>query len=139
MRTQSLVFLLSLAAGCHENEPGPAMVASLSGEELAKAKCASCHDPDGDGSYSGGTDSVVEGGMVFAANLSPDPNTGLGEWSEKQMLTAIQSGIDDEGLSLCSTMPRWRNQLTDDEALMIVDFLRSLKPIDKEIPESMCD
>jgi hypothetical protein len=103
---------------------------------LASRECASCHDP-GDGSFSGRTTSVVVGGDVFPPNLTPDKDTGLGSWSDDNIRTAIRDGKDNADVQLCKSMPRW-TELSHDELSSIVMFLRSLPPVSKQVPTTVC-
>jgi hypothetical protein len=107
----------------------------LDGAELALAFCARCHDP-GDGSYAGSTMPVS--GMAFAANLTPDSETGIGDWTDDQIRTAIVEGIDDQGEMLCPEMPR-HTELSDSELAMLIDFLRQLPPVSMEVHASECE
>ncbi|MEY4581258.1 MAG: hypothetical protein RL701_5961, partial [Pseudomonadota bacterium] len=76
---------------------------------------------------------------AYAPNLTPDSDTGLGDWDATTIKTAILTGEDDEGRMLCSTMPVFgKAGMTDSEATSIVAYLKSLKIVQKDIPESMC-
>jgi alcohol dehydrogenase (quinone), cytochrome c subunit len=109
-----------------------------SGEKVAQNNCLGCHDP-GDGSYSGRTTTIERAGAVFPSNLSADPATGVGGWTDAQLFDAIKNGIDDEGKTLCTTMPRWGTKLSDAQITTVVAFLRTLPAVVKEIPGSTCD
>jgi hypothetical protein len=116
------------------------------GESYVMARgCPSCHqskDP-ADGTLSG-TSTPRKGTQAYPANLTPDPDTGIGSWSDDEIIRAMRSGIDDEGAPLCPPMPHFDGTggdgrpLTDDEATSIVAYLRSLAPVHHEIPESSC-
>jgi mono/diheme cytochrome c family protein len=108
-----------------------------SGQALTANNCGSCHD-SGDGSYSGSTKSVVDNAMVYAPNLSSDPDTGIGGWTDDQVFNAVKNGIDDEGKTLCIAMPRWGRKMNDQQIHDIVGFLRTLKPVHRESLETTC-
>ena len=77
-------------------------------------------------------------GVVFAGNLTPDPQTGLGQWSEDDIIRLIRSGTDhNDGMRL-TVMP-WPayGLLNDADARAIADYLRSLDPVINEIPENV--
>jgi mono/diheme cytochrome c family protein len=77
--------------------------------------------------------------MAFPANLTPDKDTGLGDWDAATIKTAILMGKDDEGQQLCSVMPLFNKaNMTDVEATDIVAYLKSLPAVKKVIPESKC-
>jgi hypothetical protein len=132
--SSSLLLLLPLTTiSCGGD---PAADPPADGITLAKQNCRSCHDP-GDGSYSGQTVSVVFGEMIFPANLTPDKETGIGDWTDDQIKAAMRTGVDDQGEKLCAAMPRF-DYLTDEHASRIVSFLRALLPVSKQIPSSTC-
>lgn len=75
-------------------------------------------------------------GRLAAANLTPDPETGLGKWSDGEILRAMREGVDRNGDALFPIMPyaHLRN-LSDDDAKAIVAYLRTLRPIRYEKPK----
>ncbi len=98
--------------------------------------CPSCHEPP-DASLLSGAFSALPGTLTYAANLTPDPDTGLDSWSDHDYLAAIRQGKSNDGSLLCPTMPRF-TQLSDDEALTIAFYLRSLTPVHHAVTESTC-
>lgn len=133
----SLFLVMPLLAACGGN--GSSSTGSVSeGQTLAQNNCRSCHDP-GDNSYSGTTASIVDGGAVFAPNLTPDNDTGVGGWSDAQLFNAIKKGVDDQGQTLCAIMPRWGSTMSDGEINDIIAFLRTLTAVSKQVPDSTCD
>jgi hypothetical protein len=100
--------------------------------------CVRCHQSEdpADGVLSGST-RPRPGSLAFPRNLTPDSDTGLGEWSDRLILRAIREGVDDDGAPLCATMPRYVD-MDDDEGAAIVAYLRGLPPIHHAIPESHC-
>ncbi len=107
----------------------------LSGERLVGTRgCTTCHQSDdpADGVMSG---QIARGG---GSNLTPDDETGLGRWTEEQIVRAIRDGVDDEGRTLCDTMPRYTRP-PEPEIRAIVGYLRSLPPVHRVIPAALCD
>lgn len=74
-------------------------------------------------------------GIVYPANITPDMDTGIGQWSDSQIANAIRAGIGRHGSRRIATMP-WQGyaQLTDDDVDALVAYLRSIKPIKKSVP-----
>lgn len=74
-------------------------------------------------------------GVSFSANLTPDPETGIGRWTEADFVRALRTGIRPDGLELHPFMP-WRqfSRITDDDASALFRYLRILRPIRSEIP-----
>lgn len=79
-------------------------------------------------------------GRVAAANLTPDLETGLGVWSDGEIIRAIREGVDRNGNALFPIMPygHYKN-MSDDDAKAIIAYLRTLKPIRYERPEKDLD
>jgi len=75
-------------------------------------------------------------GTVAAANLTPDADTGLGKWSDGEIVRAIREGVDRDGNALFPIMPygHYKN-LSDDDANAIVAYLRTIKPQRYERPK----
>jgi mono/diheme cytochrome c family protein len=74
-------------------------------------------------------------GAVTAPNLTPDPETGLGRWSDDEIGRAIREGVDRDGNALFPLMPyrRYRN-LSDEDLASIVVYLRSVAPVRNPLP-----
>ncbi len=98
---------------------------------VAKRGCARCH------TSSAGTLAGAVGGKGFAANLTPDEDTGLGGWKDEDIVSAIRDGVDDEQNTLCSAMPRALD-LSDAEAANIVAYLRSVKAVSNKVTAKDC-
>jgi mono/diheme cytochrome c family protein len=75
-------------------------------------------------------------GVFVGPNLTPDKDTGIGEWNAEQIVTAIQTGKRPDGRILAPIMP-WHAfaQLTADDAAAIAAFLQSIKPVNNPTPE----
>src|SRR5439155_17799661 len=128
--------------------PGATDAASLDETQIATGHdlvhmygCPKCHQstPEEAGIVlSGQTTSIVDGGAIYPKNLTPDQVTGIGCWTDKQITTAILTGVDDKGESLC-VMPKFGSIGMDEtKALAIATFLRSLPAVNHLIPESTC-
>ncbi len=112
---------------------------------VAQRKCGDCHQPpgDGDGVLSGQTDPVT-GSSAYGGNLTPDHATGIGDWADVEVVRAIRYGVDNHQMKLCPEMPRYDGSdggmpfMTDLEANAIVAYLRSLPPVRRAAPGSIC-
>jgi len=76
-------------------------------------------------------------GRVVAPNLTPDPQTGAGAWTDDQLARAIREGIGHDGRALFPLMPysRYRSMSDEDLASVIV-YLRSLPPVQHALPKT---
>lgn len=74
-------------------------------------------------------------GRVVAPNLSPDPETGAGTWTDDQLVRAIREGIGHDGRALFPMMPYQRfRSLSDEDVASIVVYLRALPPVRRQQP-----
>lgn len=107
--------------------------------------CPSCHQSmeAGAGTLSGSSTPRM-GTLAYPANLTPDVDTGIGSWSDADIMRAMRTGVDDEDAPLCPPMPHFDGSggdgrpMNDDEATSIVAYLRSLPPVHHAVPESSC-
>lgn len=74
-------------------------------------------------------------GRIVAANLTPDPETGAGKWSDDQLARAIREGIGHDGRTLFPLMPypNFRH-MSDEDLASVVVYLRSLPAVKNPLP-----
>ena len=74
-------------------------------------------------------------GIFYPPNLTSDPETGLGQWTEADIVKAVRTGERPDGRELAPMMP-WRSYaaLTDDDALALAAYLKSLPPVRNRVP-----
>jgi mono/diheme cytochrome c family protein len=74
-------------------------------------------------------------GTFYGPNLTPDRATGLGGWTDAQIVAAIQTGVRPDGRVLAPIMP-WRAlaALTKPDAAAVVAYLRSLPAVANKVP-----
>ena len=76
------------------------------GRQLAAVgDCAVCHTKAGGESYAGGLSLPTPFGVLYSTNITPDLNTGIGNWSEQAFQRAMQEGLDREGNHLYPAFP----------------------------------
>lgn len=104
--------------------------------------CGGCHTPGTlvgkpqlDRALSGSdVGFATPGGVVYPPNLTPHPTSGLGGWTEAQIVTAVRTGVRPDGRMLAfMPWPAYAN-LTDADAAALVAYLKSLAPIDHKVP-----
>ncbi len=74
-------------------------------------------------------------GTFVGRNLTPDKETGLGSWTDDQIISAMTAGIRPDGRHLAPIMP-WQSlaHLDSEDARAIVAYLRSLPPVKHAVP-----
>lgn len=76
-------------------------------------------------------------GTLCMPNLTPDPETGLGHWTDGEIVRALREGVDRDGRALFPMMPYHSyRHLSDDDATAIVAYLRTLEPVENPLPET---
>jgi mono/diheme cytochrome c family protein len=79
-------------------------------------------------------------GVVAAQNITPDPEFGLGKWTDGEIIRAIREGIDRNGEPLFPMMPYQHfRHMSDDDVKAVVAYLRTLTPIHKSVPAKHID
>ena len=79
-------------------------------------------------------------GTLPAPNITPDPETGLGKWTDGEIMRAMREGVDREGKALFPIMPYGHLRgMSDEDAKSIVVYLRSLPPLRYQAPEKALD
>jgi mono/diheme cytochrome c family protein len=96
------------------------------------AGCAICHtDKKHHGApLAGGRALKTPFGTFYTPNITPDPETGIGNWSEAEFVRALRAGVDDEGKLLYPAFPYTSyTRLTDADLHALKTFLFSQKPV----------
>lgn len=74
-------------------------------------------------------------GRIVAANLTPDPETGAGRWTDDQLARAIREGVGHDGRALFPIMPYSHyREMTDEDVASVVVYLRSLPAVRNPVP-----
>jgi mono/diheme cytochrome c family protein len=106
--------------------------------------CAGCHTPGimlGKPDFQralGGSEvgfQIPGLGIFYPPNLTPDEETGIGAWSEDDIVTAVRTGTRPDGRILAPIMP-WRSYaaMTDEDARALAVYLKSLEPVKHRVP-----
>ena len=101
------------------------------GAYLARAgNCIGCHTARGGAAYAGGRGVPTPFGTVFAPNLTPDPQTGLGRWSASEFWRALHNGRSRDGRLLYPAFPYPNyTRITRADSDAIHAYLRSLPAV----------
>jgi len=92
--------------------------------------CASCHTSQGGRPYAGGLAVPTPFGVIYSTNITPDPATGIGNWSEQDFYKAMHDGIRRDGKHLYPAFPYpWFTKVSRDDVRAIKAFLDTLTPV----------
>jgi cytochrome c5 len=79
-------------------------------------------------------------GKIVAANITGDRETGVGAWSDGDLIRAIREGVSRDGRALFPMMP-YQNyaKMSDEDTFSLVSYLRSLPGVKNALPQSKVD
>ncbi len=129
----SLVVLITLLwTGSVCAEPSHSMVER--GRYLAEAgDCAACHTAPGGKPFAGGRAIPTPFGTLWSTNITPDKDTGLGNWSEEDFYKAMHDGIRRDGKHLYPAFPYpWYTKLSRQDVDAIQAFLETVPAVRQE-------
>ncbi|MCF8016222.1 MAG: cytochrome c [Chromatiaceae bacterium] len=150
MRFRSLTLTASLLCGgtlaLAGDEPADSAPAAsdltegrlVYGQYMATAgDCLACHTrPDGK-PFEGGLPIDTPFGTIYTPNITPSKGYGIGSFSDKDFLHALQDGISPSGLPYYPALPYPSyTKVSDDDLLAIKDYLMSLEPSNYEPPQT---
>ncbi|HYZ24835.1 MAG TPA: cytochrome c [Rhodopila sp.] len=106
------------------------------GAELAAlGDCAVCHTAQGGRPYAGGRGVPTPFGIIYATNITPDPDTGIGTWSEAAFRRTMRDGISRNGTHLYPVLPYPHfTRATDADIAALYAFLMTRTPVRAEAP-----
>jgi mono/diheme cytochrome c family protein len=125
------LFGLSLANAIPAGAQGTTYTTIERGRYLVNAgDCASCHTDQGGKPYAGGLAVPTPFGVIYSTNITPDPTTGIGNWSEHDFYKAMHNGIGRDGKHLYPAFPYpWFTKVSRDDVGAIKAFLDTLSPV----------
>jgi mono/diheme cytochrome c family protein len=101
------------------------------GEYLTRAAdCMVCHTARRGAGYAGGFAFTLPFGTIYSTNITPDKETGIGNYTDQEFLNAMHRGVRRDGANLYPAMPfASYTYITDEDALAIKAYLFSLIPV----------
>ncbi|GAB3773863.1 cytochrome c [Ramlibacter monticola] len=121
--------------GLHGKAPSapPAREQVARGAYLARVgNCMLCHTERGGAAYAGARPIETPFGTVYASNITPDAETGIGAWSAAHFRRALHEGRSRDGHLLYPAFPYTHTtRITGADADALFDYLRSLPPVNK--------
>ena len=151
MKAISAVILLALVAGAVPiafawksafapvDPPPPASfdrASIMRGAQLALiGNCNVCHTAPSGPAYAGLRPVHTAFGTIYATNITPDPETGIGRWSEAAFTRAMREGVDRRGRHLYPAFPYDHfTKASDEDLKSLYAFLMTREPVRAEAP-----
>jgi len=150
-----LAAIITLTVAARQNlkydAPYPDIKASTDSAVIARgrhlvfstAHCINCHskkNPDSllalglDVPLSGGVLFDLPLGKIYSKNITPDPQTGVGKYSDAEIARALRYGVHPDGTVVFDFMPF--HNTSDEDLAAIISYLRSQKPVRNEVPKN---
>lgn len=126
----SLVILLFASTPSSHGETFDAALV-LRGRYLALAgDCISCHTRAGGAPFAGGLPFHTPFGLIYSPNITPDPQTGIGQWSEAEFARALRQGLGKHGEQLYPVFPySYFTKISDSDVAALYAFLRVMPAV----------
>ncbi|MBV1831297.1 cytochrome c [Komagataeibacter sp. AV436] len=102
------------------------------GEYVARAAdCGACHTVPGGAPFAGGMAFHMPTGTLYAPNITPDAQAGIGQYSEAEFIRAIRQGIRRDGATLYPAMPypSYARMTDDDLHALYAYFMHGVRPV----------
>lgn len=134
----AIVAAVCTACGSDPVAPGAAPArASFDAALIAKGaqlaaigNCQVCHTAEGGRSFAGGRPLETPFGTFYGTNITPDPDTGIGRWSEQAFVRALREGVDRDGRHLYPAFPyEYYTRLTDEDIRALYAYIATREPV----------
>ena len=104
---------------------------------LAMAGCVACHTVPKDGAFlAGGRELKTDFGSFFTPNITPDPETGIGDWSDEDFVRALREGVSPDGGNYYPTFPYTSyTRMTRADMLDLKAYLDSVPAVRNPVPD----
>jgi mono/diheme cytochrome c family protein len=101
------------------------------------ADCEACHTVEGGQPFAGGLAFRTQFGTLYSPNITPDAQTGIGDWSDEDFVRTMHEGVNKNGEHLYPAFPYAAyTYLTNDDVLAIKAYLFSLPAVQKQSPSN---
>jgi mono/diheme cytochrome c family protein len=104
------------------------------GAYLAKVgDCVACHSAPKGKPFAGGLPMTTPMGKIYTTNITPDPDTGIGKWSEEDFEKALRQGVAKDGHNLYPAMPytSYAKVQDDDVKALYAYFMKGVAPVNQ--------
>lgn len=123
---------VTLAAGTAAQAATPDAALVARGAYLAKAgDCVACHTAPRGTPFAGGLKMDTPMGAIYTTNITPDPDTGIGRYTEGDFARALRAGVAQDGHNLYPAMPypSYAKLKDDDVKALYAYFMHGVEPV----------
>jgi mono/diheme cytochrome c family protein len=107
------------------------------GQLAALGDCATCHTAPGGETFAGGRPVLTPFGTIYSTNITPDPTTGIGHWSEAAFQRAMREGVNRAGEHLYPAFPYDHFTLVNDaDSAALYAFIMTRQAVQARTPEN---
>lgn len=108
------------------------------GEYLARAgDCVACHTAEGGKPYAGGMALDTPFGKIMVSNITPDKETGIGGWTDKQFIDAVRNGKGIHGENLYPAMPyNVYSKVSDTDLKEMKAYLNTIPAVHNDVAKT---
>ena len=101
------------------------------------ADCAACHTAEDGVQFAGGRPIDSPLGVIYSANITPDPDTGIGDYSLEEFRATLYDGVREDGAHLYPAMPFDNYRfLTEEDVRALYDyFMTEVEPVENAVAE----
>lgn len=133
MKPLALGLILGLTVGFSQAEEnsGNRYVAQL-------GDCAACHTAPGGKPFAGGLAISSPFGAIYASNITPDPEHGIGDYTLDEFSQAVRQGVRKDGANLYPAMPYPSfAKVSDEDIAALYEFLmHEVQPVGEAVPRT---
>lgn len=128
---------LAVCAGAALAQPADQALLERGQYLTQAADCLACHVTDGGKPYAGGLPVKMPFGTLYSTNITPDKETGIGNWSDDGFVEAMQQGVGPDGKHYYPAFPYTSYTLMPREDILAIKaYLFSLEPVNQPNKEN---
>lgn len=107
------------------------------GEYVARlSDCTACHTAQGGKPFAGGYRLETPFGSIFSSNITPDKETGIGNWTQEQFDRAVRHGIGSHGHMYAAMPYNAYAKLTDQDLTDLWAYVRTIPAVKNSVVEN---
>ncbi|WP_116811793.1 c-type cytochrome [Steroidobacter cummioxidans] len=118
------------AVSASSNAPAGQGLAEQGKYVATAGNCLTCHTSDASRPYAGGREFQTPFGTLYSTNITPDTETGIGDWSEEDLAHALRKGVRPDGAHLYPAFPYTAyTKMSDEDIAALYAYLRTIDPV----------